>query len=478
LTDENNSPSRRIIMNDSSIRAKTRTLVTPRASLVAIGTQIQQRRILDPIRQQVHIAQKVIQHTPTDKLIDALIGMLAGAKGIVETNTTVRADRAVQRAFGRQGCAEQSTIQDTLNHATAQNVAQLEQACDEIFAQHSAAAFFRNTQTQLVLDVDLSGLVCGKKAECATKGYFDGQYHRRGRQLGRVLASPFDEVVADQIFPGNAHLGPVLEGLMTTAERRLMLSEATDVAERAHILVRLDAGGGGMASCNWLLARGYQLLTKDYSSQRAGRLAQSVRRWVEDPRCAGRQVGWVLEPTAEYVRPLLRIAVRCRSEKGRWRTAVLVTSLWPEEALERVWLSAEEWAHPDAELLALVYLYDQRGGAAETSFKGDKQGLGLQKRAKRHWEGQRMLTLLGMVAHNLVVWSRRWLALAEPRVQQYGIERMVRDIYQLHGRVILNGWGQVIKIVFSVAIPLAKQIGRACRKLFGTHSIVISLGKT
>jgi hypothetical protein len=462
-------------MNDSTICAKTRTLVTPRASLAAIGSEIHKRRILDPIRQQVHIAQKTIQHSPTDKLLDALIGMLAGAKGIVETNTTLRADRALQRAFGRRSCAEQSTIQDTLSHATPESVAQLERACDEIFVEHSAAAWFGNSRSLLMLDVDLSGLVCGKKAACATKGYFDGQYHRRGRQLGRVLASPFDEVVVDQIFPGNTHLGPVLERLISSAERRLGIS---DQAARSQIVVRLDGGGGGLACCNFLLSRGYQLLTKDYSSQRAERLAKSVTRWVDDPRCAGRQLGWVMEPTSEYVRPVLRLAVRCRSEAGRWRTAVLVTTVWPEEALERVWLSAEEWAHGDAELLALVYLYDQRGGGVETSFKGDKGGLGMQKRAKKHWEGQQMLTLLGMLAHNLVVWSRRWLGQLEASVREYGIERMVRDIYQLHGRVVLNGWGQVIKIVFSAAIPLAHRIGTACRKLFGTHSIIISLGKT
>lgn len=465
-------------MNDSNIRATTRTYVTPRASLVAIGCEIRKRRILAPIRQHVTIAQKVRMHTPCDKLTDALIGMLAGAKGMVETNTTVRTDPALQRAFGRQGCAEQSTIQETLNHASAQNVAQLERACDEIFVEHSAAAWAANTTTQLILDVDLSGLPCGKKAAFATKGYFDGQYHRRGRQLGRVLASPFDEAVADQMFAGNTHLGPVVAQLMTCAERRLGLAADDAVAARAQILVRLDAGGGAVACCNWLLERGYQLLTKDYSSQRADRLAQSVTRWIDDPRCAGRQVGWVMQPTSEYVRPVLRLAVRCRKEGGDWQTAVLITSEWPEQALDRVWLSAEEWAHPDAEVLALVYLYDARGGAAETSFKGDKQGLGMRRRAKRHWEGQQMLTLLGMLAHNLVVWSRRWLATVEARIRQYGIERMVRDIYRVHGRVVLNGWGQVIKIVISAGIPLTHRIATACRKRFATQSIVISLGKT
>jgi hypothetical protein len=465
-------------MNDSTIRTKSISYPTGQASLVALGTLIEQQHILDPLRQTVVIDQKTIQHSPTDKLIDALIGMLAGAEGMVEVNTKVRSDVAVQRAFGRRGCAEQSTIQDTFDHCSAENVAQLEQVIDETFVTHSQAFWTDASQRLRLLDLDLTGLPCGKKAACATKGYFEGCYHRRGRQLGRVLASQFDEVVVDRIFAGNTHLSEVVSGLMLSAERRLGLEQDSDLERRAHTLVRMDAGGGALKCCNWLLERGYQLLTKDYSSQRASRLAKSVMHWIEDPRSPKRQVGWVLERCTEYVRPVLRLAVRCRTKANRWQTAVLITTLWPEQALSLVHLGAKEWEHPDAELLALMYLYDERGGAAETSFKGDKQGLGMRKRIKRHWEGQQMLTLLGSVAHNLVVWSRRWLAALEPSLAAYGIKRMVRDVFHLHGRVVLNGWGQLVKIVISASIPLAERVRCACLKLFGMHSLPIILGKT
>lgn len=472
-------------MNDSIMRARTRSYTTPHATLAALGALIQQQRILDPIRHCVQIAQKTIRHSPTDKLIDALIGILAGAQGMVEINTRVRGDIALQRAFGRCGCAEQSTIQDTLNHCTPSTLAQMEQALDQIFIQHGAA-FWHDYQTRLqLLDVDMSGLPCGKKAAFATKGYFNRQYHQRGRQLARVSASRSDEVVSDALFAGNTHLGPVLERLIEVAERRLGLEKECDADKRARTLVRLDAGGGGLASCNFLLKRGYQLLTKDYSSQRAARVAATVTRWVDDPRCEGRQVGWVRMPTSEYARPVLRLGVRCRTQGKRgkgegehWRTALLITTLWPHEALKEVWLSREEWEHEDAEMLALVYLYDQRGGGVETTFKGDKSGLGINKRNKRHWEGQQMLTQLGSLAHNLVVWSRRLMAGFEPKLRRYGIKRIVRDVYQMHGRVVLNGWGQVLKIIIVALTPLALSVANACRKLFGMHSIVISLGKT
>lgn len=45
---------------------------------------------------------------------------------MVQTHVTIRTDRAVQRALGRTGCAEQLTIARTLHACTAENVQQLE----------------------------------------------------------------------------------------------------------------------------------------------------------------------------------------------------------------------------------------------------------------------------------------------------------------------------------------------------------------
>jgi hypothetical protein len=64
---------------------------------------------------------------------------------------------------------------------------------------------------------------------------------------------------------------------------------------------------------------------------------------------------------------------------------------------------------------------DQRGGGIETSLKGDKQGLGLTTRNKKRFEAQQML-LLGSLAHTVVVWARRWWAVAQ--VHHGGILRM------------------------------------------------------
>jgi hypothetical protein len=83
-------------------------LYTPRATLAAIRLKIRSLKLLDALAQHVHIRQKTIKHTPIEKLTDAFIAILSGAHGLCEVNTRVRCDAALQRAFGRTACAEQS----------------------------------------------------------------------------------------------------------------------------------------------------------------------------------------------------------------------------------------------------------------------------------------------------------------------------------------------------------------------------------
>ena len=159
------------------------------ASLAAIGVQVRHLDLFGPIRAGVQIAQKTVKHTPSDKLYDTFISMLAGAHGLVEINTRLRSDSALQAAFGRTQCAEQSVVQETLDACTGKNVSQMEQALDTIYRQHSRGYQHDYTAAWQLVDVDMSGLPCGKKAAFASKGYFAKQRNRRGRQLGRVLAT-------------------------------------------------------------------------------------------------------------------------------------------------------------------------------------------------------------------------------------------------------------------------------------------------
>jgi hypothetical protein len=295
--------------------------------------------VFGPIRTLVTIAQKTVKYSPADKLYDGFIALLAGAHGLVEINTRLRSDPVLQAAFGRTACAEQSVVQDTLDACTAENVQQMEQALQLIYRRHGLGYRHDYQRDWQLLDVDMSGLPCGPKAALATKGYFARQRNRRGRQLGRVLATRYGEVVVDQLFRGTTQLATALQPLVRAAAQTLELD--TDAAKRARTIVRVDAGGGSLDDVNWLLEQGYAVQGKDYSSQRAHVVAASVREWVADPHVPGREVGWVTLAASEYVRPVRRIAVRCRKKNGQWGLGVLVSSIPPAAVLQLTGQRAE-----------------------------------------------------------------------------------------------------------------------------------------
>jgi len=456
---------------DHSTIDVTRTS-TRYASLAAIGLKVQQLDLFRPVRQQVHIRQKTVRHTPTDKLYDAVIAMLAGAHGVVEVNTRLRSDPTLQAAFGRTACAEQSVIQDTLDACDTDTVDQMRQALQTIFRRHGRAFGHDYGSAWQLLDADMTGLPCGPKAACATKGYFAKQRQRTGRQVGRVLATHYGELVVDEVFDGTTQLPTALRSLIERAATTLELDGAT----RARTLVRVDAGGGSLDDVNWLLAQGYQVLAKDYSGRRAHKLAASVTTWVADPQVPGREVGWVAEPATEYVRPVTRIAVRCAKQDGGWGIGVLLATLDADALPAATHQPAAD--DQQAALLAYVYAYDQRGGGIETANKDDKQGLGLGKRNKKRFAAQQMLVGLGTLAHNILVWARHWLVDAAPLLRRFGMKRLVRDVLQINGIVERDANGQVVRIVLNQAHCYARKLIGALQALLRPTHLVVSLGET
>ena len=248
---------------------------TPHATLAAIGIKIRSLKLFDTIKEHVFIKQKTIRHTPVEKLNDAFIAILAGAHGLCEINTRLRSDESLQRAFGRKSCAEQSVVQQTLNACTTRNVAEMQQAVDFIFRQHSKAYRHNYRRQWQLLDIDMTGMPCSKRAELSAKGYFSTKGIRYGRQLGRVVATHYQEIVTDRLYPGNVQLSKSLRQLVALTEETLELNDY----RRRRTILRIDAGGGSLDEVNWLLARGYQLHGKDISAKRAEGWAYTVKQW-------------------------------------------------------------------------------------------------------------------------------------------------------------------------------------------------------
>jgi len=444
------------------------------ATLVAIGIKVRALKLFEPIGQEVKIAQKSVKHTPVEKLQDGFIAILAGAHGLVEINKRLRPDAALQRAFGRDRCAEQSVVQDTLDACTAENVEQMQRAMDGIYRQHGQAYHHDYVQQWQLLDVDLTGRPCGKKAAFASKGYFAKQRNRRGRQVGYVVAAGYEEIVYEEVFGGQTHLSQALPSLAEAAEKRLNLDEV----KCQRTILRVDSGGGSVADVNWALSRGYQFHGKDYSAQRVLTLADSVTEWVTDPHDPGRQTGWVTTPTDVYCRPVKRIAVRCRKKNGQWGMGVILSTLTPQDVLLLTGQPVERIQDPQAVLLAYVYFYDQRGGGVEIEIKEDKQGLGTGKRNKKRFPAQQMVAQLEALAHNTLVWARRWLARDCPKLAHWGMLRLVRDVFHMNGIIVLDHTARILHIILNQADPLAKDLCASLAALLSQEQVAVILGET
>jgi hypothetical protein len=443
-----------------------------RASLVALGFKFQHLQLWLPICNHVTIKQKVRQHTPLEKLLDCFINILAGGTGVVEVNTRVRPDHSVQRAFGRSTCAEQSTISDTLNACTSENAHQLRQAIQIILREHGRSYRHDYEAAWQLLDVDVTGMPAGRQGEGVTKGYFAKQKNRRGRQLGRVLATWYDEIIVDRLYDGKRQLDYSLTELITLAENALELTEN----QRKRTILRMDGGGGEDDSINWVLARDYHVLVKVKNWRRAKKLCASVTRWYADPQVPGRELGWVEEPYA-YVKPTRQLALRTLKKNGTWSEHVLVFTLTDAMLFRLCDLGMPIVPSPADLLFAAMHAYDRRGGGVETQNKGDKQGLGLSRRNKHSFAAQEILVLLAQLAHDLVIWTRNDLAQVDQRFEKYGIQRTVRDALQIAGRIHVNAAGRVEQITLNESHPLAATVRIAFATSLATDDLSVNLGK-
>lgn len=460
-------------MNECTISDKVREQITARAGLVGLGIKVRELGILKVIANQVKIAQKTVKYAPHEKLTDGLITILSGAKGFVETNKRVRSDAALQVAFGRSGCAEQSVVQDTLDACTETNVRQMQSAVDQIFRAHSQTTHHEYARKWFLMEVDMTGHPCGRKAEFASKGYFAKQRNRRGRQEGYVVASQYGEIVTKRIYDGTTQLNVAFQPLVQAAQQTLKSTPE----QRARTILRVDSGAGSIDDVNWALEQGYQFHGKDYSGRRAENLAESVTEWFSDPRDADRQMGWVTETTDLYKRPVKRIAVRCRKNNGQWGTGVILSTLSDRDVLLLTGQSPNLETQPQAVILAYVRFYDQRGGGIEIEIKEDKQGFATTKRNKKRFAAQQMVCQLETLAHNLLVWARNWLAPFAPKIADFGMLRMVRDVLHIIGKIELSQDNRVSKITLNSADPFTKLVQPGLASLLAFEQVAIYSGE-
>jgi hypothetical protein len=415
------------------VSSKTQTAFGP---LCLLGHHLGREGILEPLS-GVRIAQKCVEHSPQEKLTDALIAILSGCKAIYETDVRVRPDAPLQRAFGRERCAEQSTIQRTLNAFSEENVRELREAVEAIQERLCRVFSHRySAERMLILEVDLTGLRASRRSEGSTKGYFSGKRNATGRQLVRVSARNYGEVLFEKLYPGNTLSSEVLKQTIKEVERIL----GSGRASRQRTLLRLDGGFGTDENVEWLCQRGYHFLTKGYGGSRAKKLAKSVPEddWIDGPT-EGQKLAIPENSLApRYSRQTKSVLRRWLDQKGKAHTDYLLSTL----------------THLDA--AGIATLYDGRAGM-EADIKGDKRGLGIEKRRKKSFCAQEALVLLSQLAHNLLVWFKGRF-LGGTAAQKLGIERLVREVMAMPAQARVGRRGRKVRLKLPHLHPWARAV--------------------
>jgi Transposase DDE domain group 1 len=236
------------------------------------------------------------------------------------------------------------------------------------------------------------------------------------------------------LYPGNQTSE---KSLFKTIEQLEALLQLHDRHQRSRVLIRVDAGFGNDQNINWLLHRGYHVLSKHKSSKRASLIASQIDEWypLDDRK-------WIAEVPKPLCHPYYRrtqTAVLCwyNPKSNVFKHALLICSLL------------------DLDLFEISHLYDERA-SMENEIKADKGGLLLPKRRKKQLEAQEALGLLTDLAHNIVAWSRDFWA-AEPKIGDLGLYGIVNKIMTIPGKLTFEE-GKLVKARLQATHPLAKPV--------------------
>jgi hypothetical protein len=386
---------------------------------------------------------KTIQHRPDEKLQDVLVSILAGIETVYQINTSLRPDRTLAKTWNREIFAEQSTIADTLDALTQDQINQLREGSQHLFVQHSRTMQHDFKSQWLMIDVDPTGLPASRNAEGSRKGYYAGKKNQYGRQLARIGVPTYHETLASLLYAGNQHQTTMLKPSVTAAQASLSLEHS----QRRRTIIRSDAGLGTDANVNWILWRDYEVLMKGFSGRRAAKMASNLDAsdWIEDPP----RQRWIARAPnpPRFGRRVNTFVLRWQTQRGL-RHGTLLSTL------------------SDLDPLATWRLHDGRG-AIEIEIKADKQGLHVPKRRKRSLSAQEGLILLTDLAHNILSWFHHWV-LEDTLFVDFGTKRMVDELMNIPGRVEIMD-GRLHKVALLESHPYAGSMREILTKLLETY---------
>ena len=293
--------------------SKESPMTTSRASLCALGEYLKRHCFFAPLQEPVQVPQKTVRYRPIEQVLDGLLGILCGAKTLSQSNITIRVDPAVQRAFGRTGCAAQSTIARTLQASTAETVDHLSRVSWYSRKRSGQTPPHRFAERRLWVDMDVTPLPIGAQAEGSARPWMGRNRSKTGRKTLRCTASDDRAILHETLLRGKASAVPALQAARGARETRLGGTRE----RRQRMVRRLDGGFGTTDVRNGLRSRGYHVVTKISHSGRVRKLRQALGPW-QPPSSPGREIAPVLQPH-RFCRTTRQWVMRTPKDKGGYQ---------------------------------------------------------------------------------------------------------------------------------------------------------------
>jgi len=418
---------------------------TCRVPLGVLGYCLTQSGLLSPLWEQLEFSSKTYQHSPTEKLQDILVGVLAGCRSLSQTNMRIRPDKALAQAWQRHQFAEQSNLSRTLDNLTQKHVEQLRAGHLTLLRRHSQLLQHDWSQ-MLVLDIDPTSLLASKHAEGSRKGWVSGHRNQYCRHVLRFMVAGYHETLFSVVFPGNRHgfehFKPAIQALLQYWP--------WPKTQRQQIILRTDAGLGTDVNVSYGLWLGFHILMKAYSGRRTQawlkRLPEDA--WIADSQ---RKHRW-MAPAPKKLRLGRRMdayLLRWHNQKRQLQHATLLTTL-------------------SYTPFALWNLYDGRG-STEIEIRADKSGLKLHLRRKQSLTAMEGWVILTDIAHNLIAWMRRW-AFANTSFEAFGPQRIVEDLFTIPGQLWFEN-GRLTKVALDENHPYAENMQFCLHNLLKTFDL-------
>jgi hypothetical protein len=142
--------------------------------LAALGYALRCAEVLQPLA-DMELPIKAIEHTPTEKLIEGLVLILAGGRATAQANLLLRPNLGLARAWGQTEFAEQSTLSDTFDALRDEEVEGWHTGFASITQNWSQVCRHDFRRGGLIFDGDLTGLPASRRADGSQKGYFAGK---------------------------------------------------------------------------------------------------------------------------------------------------------------------------------------------------------------------------------------------------------------------------------------------------------------